>query len=151
MQIYLLKDLKGHGNAGEIVNLNDGYAKNFVIKNNIGKVVDNQTLAEMKAKKESDKFKYEQEIESIKKRIARLNATQIVISVKVGENGKLFGGITAADIAHKMAGEGIVIDKRAIQLHEAIKTTGSYKINVKFAHNLQGDISVIVEGDKNAK
>ena len=54
MQIYLLKDLKGHGKAGEIVNLNDGYAKNFVIKNKIGKPVDNATRSDMKAKADSE-------------------------------------------------------------------------------------------------
>ena len=66
MQIYLLKDLKGHGKAGEIVNLNDGYAKNFVIKNKIGKPVDNAVLSDIKAKADSAAFKNQTEIAEIK-------------------------------------------------------------------------------------
>lgn len=146
MQIYLLKDLKGHGRAGEIVNLNDGYARNFVIKNKIGRVADNQVLAEVKAKKESDKFKIEQEIEEIKAVISKLNSTQIVITAKVGTNGKLFGGITSSELAEELERQGIHIDKHRIILPQAIKAAGAYKVGVKFAHSLQGDIAVIVEG-----
>ena len=146
MQIYLLKDLKGHGKAGEIVNLNDGYAKNFVIKSGFGKVVDNAVLSYIKAKKDSDKFKHDTEVDAIKDTIAKLNATQVVIKAKLGANGKLFGGITATEIAGELSKSGIHIDKRNIQLHDAIKTVGAYKIDIKFGHGLSGNIAVIIEG-----
>jgi large subunit ribosomal protein L9 len=146
MRIYLLKDLKGHGKAGEIVNLNDGYAKNFVIKNNIGKIVNAQIEAEIKSKQQSDSFKLEQEVAQIKTITEKLKSITVQISAKIGANGKLFGSITATELAHELTSKGVNIDKRSIVLPEPIKAAGAYKINVKFAHNLCGEFTLIVEG-----
>jgi large subunit ribosomal protein L9 len=150
MQIYLLKDLKGHGKAGEIVNLNDGYAKNFVLKNKIGKPVDNAVLSEMKAKAESQAFKSQTEIAAIKAQIAQLKQTPITLHCKVGANQKLFGSITATEISSALAEKGITIDKHLIVIAEPIKTTGTYNVTVKYNHQLTGTITVNVE-EINAK
>lgn len=145
MQIFLLKDLKGHGKAGDIVALNDGYAKNFVIKNKIGRPVDNAILSQIKSKTESDNFHKQTEIAEIKEIIAKLDATPIKLTAKVGANGKLFGSITATELAAELAKSGIEIDKRHIVLPEPVKTVGAYKILVKFPHGLNGNINLIVE------
>jgi large subunit ribosomal protein L9 len=145
MQIYLLKDLKGHGKSGDIISLNDGYAKNFVIKNKIGRAVDNAVIAEIKAKQASIQFKTEQETAEIKKIIEKLKSVSVVLSAKVGVSGKMFGSITSAEIAAELFKHGIEIDKKTIVLPEPIKTVGAYKINVKFAHNLHGEILVSIE------
>ena len=150
MQIYLLKDLKGHGKAGEIVNLNDGYAKNFVIKNNIGKPVDNAVRSDMKAKADSQAFKNQTEIAAIKAQIETLSHTPVTLYSKVGANQKLFGSITPTEIAAALAEKGITLDKRLIVIPEPIKTVGTYKINVKYNHQLTGTITVQVE-ELNAK
>jgi large subunit ribosomal protein L9 len=145
MQIYLIKDLKGHGKAGEIVNLNDGYAKNFVIKNKIGKVVDNAVLTQIKAKTEADNFHRQEEIAGIKEVIKELGATKITMTAKAGANGKLFGSITAPEISAELSKHGIEIDKRHIHLPEPIKASGAYKITVKFPYGLAGAVNLIVE------
>ena len=150
MQIYLLKDLKGHGKAGEIVNLNDGYAKNFVIKNKIGKPVDNATRSDMKAKADSEAFKTQTEIAAIQTQIAQIKATPITLYCKVGANQKLFGSITATEIANALAEKGINLDKRLIVINEPIKALGTYNVNIKYNHQLTGNITVHVE-DLNAK
>ena len=150
MQIYLLKDLKGHGKAGEIVNLNDGYAKNFVLKNKIGKPVDNAVLTEMKAKADSLAFKSQTEIAAIKAQIEQLKQTPVTLHCKVGANQKLFGSITATEISAALAEKGIAIDKHLIVIAEPIKTTGSYNVTVKYSHQLTGTITVNVE-EINAK
>ena len=150
MQIYLIKDLKGHGKAGEIVNLNDGYAKNFVIKNKIGKPVDNAVLSEMKAKADSASFKSQTEIAAIKEQIEKLKQTPVTIYGKVGTNQKLFGSITATEIADALAAKGITLDKRLIVIPEPIKATGSYNITIKYNHQLTGNLTVNVE-DVNGK
>jgi large subunit ribosomal protein L9 len=146
MQIYLLKDLKGRGKAGEIVNLSDGYAKNFVIPNKIGKVTDKACLTEIKSKKESDDFRRSEEIKEINSTINKLKQTAVKISMKMGANGKLFGSITSAEIAAELAKADIYIDKRHIVLNEPIKLSGAYKIAVKFPYMLSGEINLIVGG-----
>ena len=150
MQIYLLKDLKGHGKAGQVVNLNDGYAKNFVIKNKIGKPVDNATRSDMKAKADSEAYKTQTEIEAIKAQITELKQTPITLYGKVGANQKLFGSITSTEIANALAEKGIKLDKRLIVMNEPIKTVGTYNVNIKYNHQLSGTIIVHVE-DINAK
>lgn len=145
MQIYLLKDLKGHGKAGEIVNLNDGYAKNFVIKNKIGKPVDNAILSEMKAKADSAAFKNQTEIAAIKAQIEQLKQTPVTLYGKVGANQKLFGSITATEITAALAEKGITLDKRLVVIPEPIKATGTYKVSIKYNHQLTGTVTVIVE------
>jgi large subunit ribosomal protein L9 len=150
MQIYLLKDLKGHGKAGEIVNLNDGYAKNFVLKNKIGKPVDNAVLSDMKAKAESNAFKNQTEIAAIKAQIEQLKQTSVTLHGKVGANQKLFGSITAAEISNALAAKGIHVDKHLIHIPEPIKAIGTYKITIKYNHQLTGTVTVHVE-EINAK
>ena len=150
MQIYLLKDLKGHGKAGEIVNLNDGYARNFVIKNKIGKPVDNATLSDIKAKAESLAFKTQTEIAAIKAQIEQLKQTPITLYCKVGANQKLFGSITATEISTALAEKGLTVDKHLITITEPIKTTGTYNVTIKYNHQLTGTVTVNVE-DINAK
>ena len=150
MQIYLLKDLKGHGKAGEIVNLNDGYAKNFVIKNKIGKPVDNATRSDMKAKADSEAYKTQTEIAGIKAQIEKLKQTPITLYCKVGANQKLFGSITSTEITNALADKGINLDKRLIVIQEPIKTLGTYKVSIKYNHQLTGTVTVHVE-DLNAK
>ena len=150
MQIYLLKDLKGHGKAGEIVNLNDGYAKNFVIKNKIGKPVDNATLSDMKAKADSLAFKNQTEIAAIKAQIEQLKQTPVTLQCKVGANQKLFGSITATEISDALAQKGVNVDKRLIVFTEPIKTVGTYNVTIKYNHQLTGTVTVHVE-ELNAK
>lgn len=145
MQIYLLKDLKGHGKAGDIVNLNDGYAKNFVLKNGIGRVVDNAVLSDIKAKAASRDYQTQTEIAAIKAQIDALNKTPITLHAKVGANQKLFGAITATEVAAALAEQGITLDKRNLVMTAPIKTTGTYKINVKYNHNLTGVVTLTVE------
>lgn len=146
MQIYLLKDLKGHGKAGDIVNLNDGYARNFVIKNGIGRVVDNAVLSDIKAKAASRDYQTQTEIAAIKAQIDALSKTTVTLRVKVGANQKLFGAITATEVAEALSQQGIILDKRHLVMTAPIKTTGTYKLNVKYNHNLTGVVTLIVEG-----
>jgi large subunit ribosomal protein L9 len=145
MQIYLLKDLKGHGKKGEIVTLNDGYAKNFVIKNKIGQAVDNTIISQIKSKNESHEFHKQEEIAEIKAVISKLNETPVTMTAKVGANGKLFGSITAAELSAELSKKGLTVEKRQIALPEPIKASGAYKILVKFPYGLTGTITLFVE------
>lgn len=143
MQVYLLKDLPGKGKAGEIINVNDGYGKNFLIKNKLATAVDNKILSDVKAKKDSDSFKVSEEKKEIQNVIEHLAAKTVTLVAKLGEGGKMFGSITATEIAKEL--EGLNIEKRSIVLPEPIKTVGTYKIKCKFNYGMVGEFTLIVE------
>jgi len=146
MQVYLLKDLPGKGKAGEIINVNDGYGKNFIIKNKIGTAVDKTTLAMVKEKNDSNNFRIAEEKKEIQATIAKLKDVSITIKAKVGDGGKMFGSITSTEIATALNEKGFNIDKRNIVLSEPIKVVGSYKIKVKFTYTMEGEFNLTVEG-----
>lgn len=147
MQIYLLRDLAGKGKAGEIINVNDGYGRNFIIKNGIGKAVDNSVKSHVEAKAAAGAFHKETEIKAIKAVIERLSKTTAKISVKIGANGKLFGSVTSHEIATELSRLGFDIEKKNVVLPEPIKTVGSYKIKVKFNYSLEGTFTLEVGGE----
>jgi len=143
MQIYLIKDLPGKGKAGEIITVNDGYGRNFVIKNGFGRIVDNAVLSQVKAKQDSNAFHRAEEIAAIKDTIARLEETTVKISVKAGSNGKMFGSVTGQEIAAELGKIGFNIEKKNL-VFETIKEIGSYKVKVKFNHGLVGNFDLEV-------
>ncbi|MDR0975480.1 MAG: 50S ribosomal protein L9 [Christensenellaceae bacterium] len=145
MQIYLLKDVKGKGKAGDIINVNDGYGMNFLVKNKLGKVADNAVLSEKKARDDSKNFHREEEIISYKALVNKLRDITVALDCKKGENGRLFGAITATEIADGLKKLGIEIDKRWIDTLIAIKQTGEYKIQVKFPYQIVGEFSLVVK------
>lgn len=146
MQIYLLKDLPGKGKAGEIINVNDGYGKNFLIKNKIGTAVDAAVLSRVRAKADSDAFKMAEEKAAIGEIIKKLEGATITLTAKVGEGGKMFGSVTATEISKALEDQGISIEKRNIVLGEPIKNVGEYKIKVKFSYGLEGNFLLKVMG-----
>ena len=148
MQVYLLKDLPGKGKKGDIINVNDGYGRNYIIKNKIGTTVDNSVLNKIQAQKTSEAYHTDQEIKAIKAVVARLGETAVKIEVPVGTGGKMFGSVTAADLAARLTASGFEIDKKQLLLAEPIKTVGSYRIKVKFAHSIDGVFNLKVEEKK---
>jgi large subunit ribosomal protein L9 len=145
MQVYLLKDLPGKGKKGEIIAVNDGYGKNFIIKNKIGTLVDNNVRNLVESKAKSADFHKAEEIKATKEIIAKLEEIVVTMAVSVGETGKMFGSVTATEIAGELSRLGFNLDKRNIVLSEPIKTVGSYKIKVRFNYTLEGNFTLKVE------
>ena len=139
MQVYLLKDLPGKGKKGDIINVNDGYGRNYIIKNGIGKAADAGLLNQAKAKQESEIFHKQEEIKAMKELAAKLEAATVVVKVSVGANGKMFGSVTSAEIAAKLG-----IDKKFVQLSEPIRATGTYKVKCRLSHGIEAIINVEV-------
>ena len=147
MKVYLLKDVPGKGKAGEIIDVNDGYAKNYLIKNKLAQPVDSKILNEVKGKKDSDAFKIAEEKKEIQAVIDKLSLAAVTISVKLGESGKMFGQVTGREIANALSEKGINIEKRNI-VSEPIKTVGTYKIKVRFNYGMQGEFRLEVGSGK---
>ena len=143
MQIYLIKDLPGKGKKGEIISVNDGYGKNFLIKNGIGRAVDNSVRSAVQAKQQSDAFHKSQDIAATKEICKKLEQVTITLSAKVGANGKMFGTITGQEIATALRRQNIEIDKKNL-VFDTIKELGTYKIKVKFNHGLEASFTSIV-------
>lgn len=132
MKVILQKDVKGTGKKGDIVNVADGYAKNFLIKNGFAVIADNKASQINASQKEADAYHKEQERLRAVELGKQIENKTINLKVKCGENGKLFGAITAKEIAEAFkTNMNIEIDKRKIVLDGAIKTVGEQQVVVK--------------------
>ena len=140
MQIYLLKDLPGKGKAGDIINVNDGYGRNYLIKNKIGTAVDNSIRTQVKSRHESESFHKQQDIKTTRELAAGLEQKVVVIKASVGANGKMFGSVTSAEIAAQLG-----IDKKYVNLLEPIKCVGTYKVKCKFQYGIEAVVIVEVK------
>ncbi len=148
MKVILIKDLKGSGKSGELVNVKDGYATNFLFPKGIAKPADKSGLNELKSKNESLIFKAKKEEENAKKIAEKLNDQIVTIEAKAGESGKIFGSVTSKEVAEKVSDIfGITLDKRKITLTEEIKAFGTYECELKLFKGVKAKIKVkVLEG-----
>lgn len=132
MKVILQKDVKGSGKKGDIVNVSDGYARNFLLKNGLAVVADSKNSLINASQKEADAYHKEQERLKAVELGKQIENKTIVLKVKCGENGKLFGAVTSKEIADAFKQNmGLDIDKRKIVLDGAIKTVCEQKVTVK--------------------
>ena len=146
MKVILLDNIKGVGKKDEIINANDGYARNYLLPKKLAVEATNQNLSLLKGKQDSNahkKAEEKKEAEIIKEKISKIT---LKIQVKAGANGKIFGGVTAKEISDQLKKQyNIDIDKKKIDLKETIKTLGVFKINAKLFEGVIGTINVKIE------
>ena len=148
MKVIFVKDLKGQGKVGEVKNISDGYAKNFVIPKGYAIEATAANLNDFKGKKESEQYRKEQEIKEAEIMKSKLGEISLTMSVKAGANGKLFGSITSKEISDKLKSDfNLSIDKKKIVLPDGIKTTGKYNVDIKLYPEISGKLSVEVIGE----
>ena len=131
MKVLLLKDVKGTGKKGEIKEVSDGYANNFLLLQGLAKKANNATISENIIKKQSEDFHKEMEKQNAEQLANKIKNQVITISIKCGDNGKTFGSITTKEIAERLLQKGYNIDKKKIEIKEPIKAIGIYNILVK--------------------
>ena len=148
MKLILLENIKGVGKKDEIINANDGYARNFLIPKKKAIEATPGNLAQLKSKQDSRAHKKDverAEAEKIKEQLADII---LEIKVKAGENGKIFGGVTAKDISEKLKeNHNIEVDKKKIELKETIKNLGTFNVNIKLFEGVIGTLKVKVVGN----
>lgn len=142
MKVVLLKDVKGTGKKGEIKEVADGFAKNFLLKNGSAKVADNSALNENKRMSEASAYHKQQEILAAKELAKKLEGQTIKLKIKCGSNGKTFGSVTNKEISEGLEKSGIVLDKKKIDLKEPIKTTGIYAVVAKIYPEISAKFNV---------
>ena len=131
MKVVLQKDVKGSGKAGQIVEVSDGYARNYLFPNRLATIADKGATQNATQQKEATAFHKEQERLAAVELGKAINGQVLSLAVKCGENGKVFGSITSKEIAEELGKKGFVLDKRKIELESPIKNTGTYKVAVK--------------------
>lgn len=145
MKVILLQDIKGVGKKDEIINANDGYARNFLFPKKMAIEATKDNLLKLQDKKNSIAHKKSLEIAENKKIAEKVNKIELKLSVKAGENGKTFGGITSKEIAEALKTQyGIEIDKKKIVLKETIKTVGKFIVEIKFGDGVNAKLILVV-------
>ena len=144
MKVVLLKDVKGSGKAGDIIEAKDGYAQNFLIKRGLAKPADAQALNENKAQKAAQEFHRQETLKANKELREKLDGQEITIQVKSGAAGKFFGSVTNKEIADKLFELGFDIDKKKSILQSHIKTTGVYDVSIRISAEETAKIAVSV-------
>ncbi|MBS5787961.1 MAG: 50S ribosomal protein L9 [Clostridioides difficile] len=146
MKVILLKDVKGTGKKGEMKEVSDGYARNFLFPKKMAVVADNQAVKELKEKSKSEEFKTQQEYDSAVLLGKEMEKISIEIYTKAGDGGRLFGSITSKDIAEQLKKQkDIDVDKRKIILEEPIRVLGSAKVEIKIHPKVTTKIRVDVK------
>ena len=147
MKVISKADIKGVGKKDEVINASDGYARNFLFPKNLAVEANTENMNKLKAQKDANQFKKDTEKEEAKKLAEKLKKIMVTIKVKTGENGKIFGGVSAKEIAENLETQhNIKIDKKKIELKETIKTLGTQMVNVKLFDGVIGTIKVNVIG-----
>lgn len=146
MKVIFLKDVKGSGKKGEIAEVSDGYARNFLIKKGLAEEATAVKINSLNIKKGAEDFHRQEEIKALKEEAKKLNGTQITLRIKCGENGKVFGSVTAKEIADELTALGYSVDKKRVILKDPIKLLGVYAVDVKFLPEVIAKIKVEVVG-----
>lgn len=148
MKVILKSDIKGVGKKNEIINASDGYVRNFLFPKNLAVEANAENMSKLQAQKEATQFRKDIEKEEAKKTAEKMNKIIVRVQVKAGENGKIFGGVSAKDIADNLEKQhNIKVDKKKVDLKEAIKTLGIHIVEIKLYEGVIGKIKVDVRGE----
>ena len=145
MKVILLQDVKALGKQGEVVNVSDGHARNFLFPKKLAQEANDTNMHILNKKNEADRKKKTAEIEAAQKLSNELKDKEIKIEAKAGDNGKLFGAITSKDISQEMENQlGVSIDKKKIVMN-TIKTVGIYEAEIKVYPEISTKIKIIIQ------
>lgn len=145
MKIILLEDVKALGKKGEIVNVNDGYARNFILPKKLGLEATGKNLNDLKLQKANEEKVAQQILDEAKELGKKIEAGKVELAIKIGEGGRAFGSVSSKEIAVAVKEQmGYDIDKKKIQLKDAIKTLGTHTVPVKLHPKVTAELKVIV-------
>lgn len=145
MKVILTQDVKAQGKKGDLINVSDGYANNFLLKKGLAKIATKQALNELEGKKGAEQYKRNQEELKAKNIAERMKEITVKLTAKAGKEGKLFGSVTSKDVAAALKEQyNIEVDKRKIDLPDGIKSCGTRDVNVSLYQGVTGTFKVQV-------
>ena len=145
MKVLLLQDVKPQGKKGEIIEVNDGYARNFLIRRGLAKEATASVVNETRQRIAADEKRRQEEKAAAEAAAKKLEGTVVEIAIRCGENGKPFGAVTSKEIAEKVAQSGYDIDEKKVVLKDAIKLVGNYEVELKLYPGITAGITVAVK------
>ena len=145
MKVILTQDVKGQGKKGDLVNVSDGYARNFLLPRKLATEATKEAINAMKGQKDAAAYHNQKELEEAQELGKKIETVTVVMTAKSGENGKLFGSITSADIAQALKMQHhFVVDKKKFVLPEPLKSTGEITIKIKLHSEVTANLKVNV-------
>ncbi len=145
MKVILLQDIKGVGKKDQIINANDGYARNYLFPKKLAVEATAGNLGNLKSKQESNQYRKSLQKEEAIELASKLKDITLTIKVKAGENGKIFGGVTAKEISENLKAQySIEVDKKKINLVETIKVIGTKTVDIKLYEGVIGKLKIEV-------
>ena len=144
MKVILKQDVKGTGKKGDILDVSDGYAKNFLLKKGLAEQASSVAVNSLKLQKEAEERRRAEEASAIRALAKTMDKSKVTLSIKCGENGKVFGSVTSREIAAKLAELGYDVDKKKIVLKDPIKTVGDYTIEIRLMEGVSAKVFVSV-------
>lgn len=144
MKVIFLKDVKGQGKKGEVKNVSEGYAQNFLIPRGLVKAATEGNVKTLEVQTAAEAKRKQQEKEEAVELGKKMEAMTVGLKAKAGEGGRLFGAITSKQVAEALAGLGVKIDKRKIEMHEPIRTLGVTQVPVKLHPEVKATLKVQV-------
>ncbi|MCI8404666.1 MAG: 50S ribosomal protein L9 [Clostridia bacterium] len=146
MQVILKQDVKGQGKKGQMVNVSDGYARNYLLPRGLAEIASKSNINVMKGKQESLEYKRKKELEEANAIADKMKEIKVVLKAKAGDNGKLFGSVTSKDVAEALTMQHhIKLDKKKFVMPDGIKTLGTTVVDVKIYTGVTGKLTVLVE------
>ena len=147
MKVILLDNIKGVGKKDEVINAADGYARNYLFPKKLAVEANAENMSKLNNKKESASYKKDVERQSAEEMAKKLKGIMLKIKVKAGENGKIFGGVTAKEISENLKSQyKFGIDKKKVELKETIKTLGEFNVPIKLFEGVIANLKVEVIG-----
>ena len=144
MKVVLLQDVKAQGKKDDIVEVSEGYARNFLFPKKLAIPADAKAINDIKNKKSSEAHKVVLERQAAKELAEKLNQATVKIKAEAGSDGRFYGAVTSKDIAEALKKLGFEVDKRKIVLDAPIKAFGTYKIDIKLYQEISGKVTVSV-------
>ena len=151
LQVILKKDVSKVGKAGELLEVSDGYARNFLFPQGLAEEATSGRIADMRARQQNQKARKDKERQTSEEARKLLQGKMVRVFASAGESGKLFGSVTAAQVADALKAQyGVKVDKRDVKLAEPVKQSGSYPISIRLYAGVQADVTLSVEIQQNA-
>ena len=144
MKVILKQDVKGTGKKGDVLEVSDGFAKNFLLKKGLADIATAGGINEVAQKRNADAFHKAENIKALKELAAELSGKAVDVHIRTGENGKAFGSVTTADVASALSKLGYEVDKKKIVLKDAIKNVGAHDAEIRFMESITAKIIVNV-------
>ena len=148
MKVVLLQDVKGQGKKGDVIEVSEGYGRNFLINKKLAKIATADVLNVISLQKQAEERRLQEAAKKALEDQKNLKDKVVTISVKTGQTGKLFGAVTGSDIAEALNKEGFSVDKKSVVLKDPIKNEGTYDVEIKLHQDIKAKIKVVIIKDE---